>query len=222
MHYYLYEIRNNINGKIYIGVHKTKVLDDGYMGSGKLIKAVIEKYGLENFTKTILETFETQEEMFAKEKEVVNEEFLTREDTYNLCRGGLGGGFDFINSNKDEAYASRRLGGLRSIEKHGSPLIRWMMESSSEEKSEKQKKSVRLRKENGTYVNDSFTGKTHTEETKRSIGNANSIHQTGTGNSQYGTMWITDGLIDKKIKKDEIIPEGWNKGRKQNNCVSKL
>jgi len=29
-----------------------------------------------------------------------------------------------------------------------------------------------------------------------------------------GTMWITNGLESKKIKKDEIIPEGWNKGRK--------
>ena len=32
-------------------------------------------------------------------------------------------------------------------------------------------------------------------------------------NSQYGTMWITNGTENKKIKKDEPIPEGWNKGR---------
>ena len=103
MHYYLYEIRNNIDGKIYIGVHKTKVLDDGYMGSGKIIKSAIEKHGIQNFTKTILEFFETQEEMFVKEKEIVNEEFLLREDTYNLRRGG-DGGFDYINSDKSKEY----------------------------------------------------------------------------------------------------------------------
>lgn len=96
MHYYLYEIRNNIDGKIYIGVHKTKVLDDGYMGSGLIIKRAIEKHGVVNFTKTILETFETQEEMFAREKEIVTEEFLLREDTYNLRRGGYGG-WDYLN-----------------------------------------------------------------------------------------------------------------------------
>ena len=37
----------------------------------------------------------------------------------------------------------------------------------------------------------------------------------GYKNSQYGTMWITNGIQNKKIKKDQIIPEGWRKGR---NC----
>lgn len=38
--------------------------------------------------------------------------------------------------------------------------------------------------------------------------------QQGTNNSQYGTMWITDGYNAKKIKCDEVIPSGWYKGRK--------
>lgn len=37
--------------------------------------------------------------------------------------------------------------------------------------------------------------------------------QSGKGNSQYGTMWIHRGLENKKIKKNEAIPEGWKKGR---------
>ena len=98
MFYYLYEIRNNINGKIYVGVHKTENLDDGYMGSGKVIQRAIKLYGAENFTKVILETFENAEAMYAREKEVVNEEFLEREDVYNLRRGGHGG-FEYINKN---------------------------------------------------------------------------------------------------------------------------
>lgn len=33
-------------------------------------------------------------------------------------------------------------------------------------------------------------------------------------NSQYGTMWITNGRENKKIKKDvDNIPDGWYKGR---------
>lgn len=39
-------------------------------------------------------------------------------------------------------------------------------------------------------------------------------HQQGNKNSQYGTMWITDGVNSRKIKKTDEVPEGWHKGRK--------
>ena len=97
MFFYLYEIKNNINNKIYVGVHKTSNLEDGYMGSGKIIKNAIKKYGIQNFTKRIIESFSSEEEMFKREKEIVNEDFLNRDDVYNLRRGGTGG-FDYINS----------------------------------------------------------------------------------------------------------------------------
>lgn len=58
-------------------------------------------------------------------------------------------------------------------------------------------------------------GRTHSLETKKKISNKNSLHQRGTGNSQYGTMWIysLEEKKSKKIKKGESIPQGWMPGR---------
>lgn len=56
MLYYIYEIKNLINGKTYIGrsCHSSQKCDKNYFGSGPLIKQAIKKYGKENFQKTIL------------------------------------------------------------------------------------------------------------------------------------------------------------------------
>lgn len=90
MHYIIYKITNKINGKIYIGAHATLDLDDGYMGSGVNITKSIKKHGVANFSKEILWNFETSLEMYAKEAEIVNEEFVLRYDTYNAAIGGRG------------------------------------------------------------------------------------------------------------------------------------
>ena len=66
--HYLYKITNKVNGKYYIGIHsfpKDKgltPLNDGYWGSGVLIKRAIKEEGRENFKKEILKTFSTREE----------------------------------------------------------------------------------------------------------------------------------------------------------------
>ena len=86
----IYMIVNKINNKIYIGKHTTKNPYDDYMGSGKTLKAAIKKYGLENFEKTILYCFDSENEAYLKESEIVTVEFVKREDTYNLTVGGEG------------------------------------------------------------------------------------------------------------------------------------
>lgn len=86
----IYKIVNRINGKFYIGKHTTKNPYDNYMGSGKLIREAIKKYGKENFVKIILYCLATEDEAYHKEAEIVTEEFVSRKDTYNLTVGGEG------------------------------------------------------------------------------------------------------------------------------------
>ena len=87
-YYYVYKITNNVNNKEYIGYHSTNDLDDGYMGSGKLLIKAIEKYGIENFSKVILKIFDNKKSAEEYERLLVNEEYVNREDTYNLSIGG--------------------------------------------------------------------------------------------------------------------------------------
>jgi len=103
MLYYLYKITNLINNKIYIGVHQTSNLDDGYYGSGININRAIKKYGKENFNKEILEFFKTEEDMFIKEKEIVNPDFLKLNYVYNITEGGKGS-FTYINSLPNQGH----------------------------------------------------------------------------------------------------------------------
>ena len=70
------------------------------MGSGKLITQAIAKHGIENFRKEIIATFESSDDAFGYERELVNESFVEREDTYNLTIGG-GGAWFAINTNEE-------------------------------------------------------------------------------------------------------------------------
>ena len=88
MFYCVYKITNTLNGKIYIGLHKTDVLEDNYLGSGKLIRAAIKKHGAKNFVKEVLFVFDNEQSMIEKEIEIVTEEFCNRSDVYNIMPGG--------------------------------------------------------------------------------------------------------------------------------------
>lgn len=87
----IYQTTNKANNMIYIGAHSTNKLDDDYFGSGHRITLAIEKYGIECFNKSILHIFNNPVEMYRKEAEIVNNEFLKRSDVYNIVEGGFGG-----------------------------------------------------------------------------------------------------------------------------------
>lgn len=210
--YTVYKITNTINEYIYIGKHETTDVNDSYMGSGKLLRRAQDKHGIENFVKEILHIFDTEEEMNTKEAELVTEDFCKREDTYNICVGGKGG-FSYINNNPDKFLTEKRLNSL------------WTNRQRTERRKELYRNDPVFRQKHyeitiaaGKKARENnplgtFYGKKHSEYTKRAIGEKNAIAMKGKGNSQYGSMWITNGKESMKIKTVDNIPEGWYKGR---------
>lgn len=92
IHYTVYLIINRKNGKLYIGQHQTDNLDDGYMGSGKILELAKNRYGEENFEKIILFDFNSFDEMNNMEIDIVCDDFIKKRDfVYNRCHGGLNG-----------------------------------------------------------------------------------------------------------------------------------
>lgn len=87
-YHYVYKITNLISGKIYIGRHSTNCMNDGYFGSGKLIRRAVKKYGKKCFSIEIIKEFDTYKESCDYEAELVNVDFCNRSDTYNIVEGG--------------------------------------------------------------------------------------------------------------------------------------
>jgi hypothetical protein len=90
--YILYKTTNLINGKTYIGIHKTSNIEDNYLGSGLAIKMALKKYGKENFKREIIEFCNSYDELLEKEKTLVNEDWILDDSNYNLKTGGQSSG----------------------------------------------------------------------------------------------------------------------------------
>lgn len=89
------------------------------------------------------------------------------------------------------------------------------------------------RYKNGT-LKPLWSGRKHVDETRKKMSNSHKANgdQIGLKNSQYGTCWITNGIENLKIKKEdfkEYSDNGWTKGRKikegsikrKTDCISK-
>lgn len=88
----VYKTTNLVNGKIYIGVHKTRDIDsDLYCGSGSRFLIALNKYGRENFIRETLYIYHSEKVAYLREKYIVNENYLLSNNHYNLQLGGKGG-----------------------------------------------------------------------------------------------------------------------------------
>jgi hypothetical protein len=210
MYYYIYQITNLSNGKIYVGKHKSSKhpFENGYFGSGKQITAAIKKYGVDSFKKEILHYCNNAHEMAVKESEIVTEDFVKRLDTYNMHKGGYGG-WDHHNGSTAHIESSKR---------GGKAAARLLNEFIAEQKTN----NTQWWKEWYAKVveqnrNKNCNGWIHYTDAERHQRKKQlSKKQSGSGNSQFGRIWISNVLTKevKRITINDTIPEGWVRGKK--------
>ena len=201
-YHYIYKTTCLVNGKYYVGMHSTSNLEDGYLGSGKILMRSLKKYGKENHIREILEMLDDRCSLKERERELVNEEILQDPMNMNLKIGGEGGlGFISVEQQRSRSVAAGKAFSKKL--KEDKDFRKVFMDRAKERMEERHNK--------GEINYATFTGKKHSEETKKKMSEAD---RTGNKNSQFGTIWITDGSNNKKIKKNELIQNGWKKGRK--------
>ena len=215
-HYLIYQITNNINGKIYIGKHETFKIDDNYFGSGIKIQAAIKKYGLENFTKTILFDLQNEDEMNLLEMMVVTWDFCKRKDVYNLTIGGKGT-WKHVNSNK-KLNGGNFTDHKKYAYKLSIALKKFWNSLDINKKRKRCEKATKIFYDN-RY---DWKNKHHTAETKQKMSNTAKLrlYNHPELNSRFNTVWITNDLcqISISVKKSiaqQIINDNnnWRYGR---------
>ena len=209
-YHFIYKTTNLLNNKYYVGMHSTSNLKDGYLGSGKRLRYSIRKYGESNFKLEILEFFFTREELIKREKELVNEDLIKDSNCLNLKPGGSGGWCNLDHQKKATKGANKRRLELLATD---SEFKRRYSEKCRERNLNQYKEGIRK----SSLPN--WTGKKHKPESIQKMKETKKGQGKGSTNSQFGTFWITDGKINKKISSD--IPEGWYKGRVLKNNIAR-
>ena len=230
-YYLIYQVTNNVNGKIYIGMHETNDLEDNYMGSGKILNKAKEKYGLENFTFKVLMYLQNREEMCLLEHCVVTPEFCAREDVYNIKEGG-DGGWDYVNLSSDFAIGTEKRrkqfhaqGGIESQKRfkenhNGMSFTRYTIDNMTNEEYEKfcQKRSesvIKYWQENPNKKligeKNPMFGKKVSDQIRKRISNAMKTD----ANNMKNTHWYVNFELQQciPIKDGSEIPKGFVLGR---------
>jgi 5-methylcytosine-specific restriction endonuclease McrA len=82
--YIVYETTNIITKQRYIGYHTVSEWNDGYLGSGSLLRKDLAKHGRKNFARKVLFAFDNMEDAFKKEAELITNNVLENQDYYNI------------------------------------------------------------------------------------------------------------------------------------------
>lgn len=203
-HYLVYKTTNLVNGKIYIGQHQTYDPNDNYLGSGRELRVDIQKFGRENFKREILFDFDNFTDMDNKEKELVTEEFVNREDTYNVRLGGQ-------NPEVDRICAMGREKERQLWEENGEWANNYRNKIS-----ESTKNAWKLHRDTMKCPHLDWTGRHHTKETREKM-RRNTKKKFGEMNPQFGMRGIHNENLRQTIRVkisevDAFLANGWHLG----------
>jgi group I intron endonuclease len=181
----------------YIGCHQTADLNDGYLGSGKHLKRAIKKYGQENFKFEVLYSVPTKEQMFRLEQNIVNESLVKDPLTYNLKIGGSGGNPGIVGAFKGKKHSEETKEKIRqaSLQQVTTDVKRKKLSVNNAMKNDPE-----IRKK----VSDTLTGRVCSDTHRKRVSDAN-----------LGKILINNGIIAKRIPKDELAKyknTEWSKG----------
>lgn len=207
MKFYVYKIYNKIVDKYYVGSRTISESIDilkGYNTSSKVVKNLIKEYGIESFEITSIILCDSVEQAIQKENEILQS--IDCREKYLNINFSAGGAViksqthvQIYNNDKNEyMYHPKNLEIPNG----------WIKKSSFKPPSRKGFKLI---------IN------VETLETKFTNINTDTIESPWCLKVEYDkelhskkekcTVWITDGLINKKIKKSETCPDGWRLGK---------
>jgi hypothetical protein len=178
------------------------------------LKRAIAKYGIENFSKTVLHVFDTEAKMNLAEKILV---VIDPEVSYNICPGGHGG-FGYINrtlSGKDK-HIDKATKAWLHLHNTDAEWRKWKGQRISQSLLAVSDKLSKIHKAKFTNRSGYFYGLKHSPESIRKMSEANKGKRCGAENSQAGTCWITNGVDNKKIKIVDALEwslKGYYRGR---------
>lgn len=199
-----------VNGKKYIGLCTRD--DKNYLGSGKLIKEAIKKYGKENFEREILEECDDFETLCEREIYWINKyDAVNSNDFYNLSYGGSAG-----DSNLLKEYWSSMTPEQRRRSRNWKPHFKGLNQSGDNHISKKdpnwtEKVSVAVKQTWDKYTQ---------EEKKARLGDFGKHDKSGEKNPMYGRSavteknlkWYTNGTDNLYIS-EGTQPASYRRGR---------
>lgn len=190
----VYKTTNLITGQYYYGKHR-QVSDtfDGYFGSSRTLIKDIEKFGMDNFTRETLYEFDSEQECYLKEQEVISNKWKEDPLCYNKQPGGKGFSSGKNHYSSVFGFSDEHLENLsKSRKKRGpaSPETRAKM-SKSRTGSRRTIETKTKMSEAQSGTNNPMYGRRHSNEIKRIISDRLAGKYTGEACSSFKGYYVT-------------------------------